>query len=138
MRFSAADYRLSRVKRPFFLRTRPLRPFAVLLSLSLFGSAGACKATYLPATGDVSRDLRHRDPRVRIEATAAAAKESRMDLLPELVDALEDRDPAVRMFASMALRSLTGRDFAFQPYGSPSERSEAVGKWREWLGGEAP
>jgi hypothetical protein len=138
LRFSGADYRLFSVKRPCFLRTWSLRLSAVLLSTGLLGSAGACKATYLPATGDVSQDLRHRDPRVRIQATAAAVKESRRDLLPDLVDTLEDRDPAVRMFASAALRALTGHDFGFQPYGSPTARSEAVGRWRAWLERDVP
>ena len=54
-------------------------------------------------------------------------------LLPELVDALEDRDPAVRMFASVALRKLTGKDFGFKPHGSPAEREEAIRQWRVWI-----
>ena len=129
MRFGLADYRLSRVTRPCFLSPR----HAGVVCVGALLLAAACKATYLPATGDIATDLEHRDPRVRLQAAEQAVSQGRTDLLPDLVDALEDRDPAVRMFASVALRKLTGKDFGFKPHGSPAERQEAVRQWRVWI-----
>ncbi len=49
-----------------------------------------------------------------------------------LIDALEDREPAVREAAMVALHSITGRDFKFDPYGTPAERTKKVKAWRQW------
>jgi len=51
---------------------------------------------------------------------------------PALIDALEDEESAVREAAMLALRSLTGRDFRFDPLAGPGDRSKRVKAWRDW------
>jgi len=63
----------------------------------------------------------------------AAADTSRTDLLEPLSKKLLDPDPAVRMFADIALRKLTGRDFDFKPHGTPAEREEAHARWDRYI-----
>lgn len=93
---------------------------------------GGCGSTSEPATGDIAKDLKHADPRFRIEAARAAVQAERRDLAPLLIETLGDEDPAVRMWASVALRKLTGQDFDFKPHGTPAEREESVRRWLEW------
>jgi hypothetical protein len=56
-----------------------------------------------------------------------------MDLVPGLVENLSDRDEAVRMFTSIGLRKLTGKDFGYNPSGAPEERFASIERWKEWL-----
>lgn len=93
----------------------------------------SCSSTSEPATGDLHADLRSADPRIRILATRAAAQDQRLDLLDALTTTLRDTDPAVRMFADIALRKLTGRDFEYKPYGTIAEREEAQARWLHYL-----
>ena len=105
---------------------------ALLLCLG----AVSCSSTLAPATGDLSADLRHQDPRVRIDAAIKAVAQKRLELAAELVENLSDRDGAVRMFSAVALRKLTGQDFGYKPHGTLLEREEAVASWRAWLAAE--
>lgn len=91
----------------------------------------------MPSTGVLELDLKHQDPRFRIQAASRAVTENRVDLVPALVENLSDPDPAVRMFTATALRKLTNRDFDFRPYGSEAEREEAIERWKDWLRNEA-
>jgi len=91
-----------------------------------------CTATSDPSTGDIRLDLRHRDPRIRMEAAYQAAKQGRRDLVDELVENLEDRDESVRFFTGIALKRMTGQSFGFRSFGSYSSRKEAVERWRKW------
>ncbi len=49
-----------------------------------------------------------------------------------LVDALEHRDPDIRLAALGELAAATGRDFGYKSDLSPSERAQAVSRWRAW------
>lgn len=49
-----------------------------------------------------------------------------------LIDALEDREEAVRETAVLSLRALSGRNFRFDPLASPAERARRVAAWRDW------
>ena len=95
-----------------------------------------CSSTSDPATGDLSLDLIHRDPRVRIEASIRAQREGRRDLAHLLIDNLDHNDINVRMVAGMALRKLTGQDLDYSPHGTPAERRLAMERWREWVARE--
>lgn len=52
--------------------------------------------------------------------------------VPALIDGLEDEEPSVREAAVVSLRSLTGKDFRFDPTGKPADRSKRVKSWRSW------
>lgn len=93
----------------------------------------SCSSTTEPPSGDPHIDLTSADPRVRILGARAAAETSRDDLLEDLSQALSDADPAVRMFADIALRKMTSQDFDFKPHGTAVEREEARGKWVDWI-----
>jgi hypothetical protein len=105
-------------------------------ALVLLAACG-CASTSAPATGDLRLDLQHGDPRIRIEAALRAVVEKRLEVVGELINNLSDRDGAVRMFSSVALRKLTGRDFGYLPHGTESERAGALARWRAWFDAEA-
>ncbi|MEX1026234.1 MAG: HEAT repeat domain-containing protein [Planctomycetota bacterium] len=52
--------------------------------------------------------------------------------VPALIDGLEDPEPSVREAAVVSLRSLTGRDFRFDPIGRSADRAKRVKAWRIW------
>jgi HEAT repeat protein len=101
-------------------------PAAVLLALG-------CSASADPRTGDPRLDLRHQDPRVRMEAAYRAAQAGRQDLAEGLIENLRDRDESVRFITGIALKKLTGEDFGYRSYSSLAAREEAIGRWRRWL-----
>ena len=103
-----------------------------VLGLLLLG----CRSTFDPASGDPRLDLQHADPRVRIGAAEQAVRQSRSDLCGLLVKNLSDRDGAVRLFSSVALRKLTGEDFDYKAHGTLVERREAIELWTKWLESE--
>jgi hypothetical protein len=109
------------------------QPSRIAAALILAG----CSSTSEPLTGDIARDLQHADPRFRAQAARLAVEQNRVDLAPDLVKVLSDDDAAVRMWAGIALRKLTGQDFDFRPYAGPVERDEAIGRWESWLRAEA-
>ncbi len=49
-----------------------------------------------------------------------------------LIDALEDDEPVVREAAMQALRTISGRDFRFDPQAKESDRKKRVAAWRAW------
>lgn len=71
------------------------------------------------------------DPAVSLPAMRQAATAHRQEDVPALVEALEDTDPAVRLFAIEALESLTGETKGYHFYEPEPQRAVAVGRWRE-------
>lgn len=104
-----------------------------LLRIALAAVLVGCSSTSEPSTGDIALDLRHVDPRYRAHAARRAVDENRADLVPDLVKVLADDDGAVRMWAGIALRKLTGQDFDFKPYAGAPERDESIQRWEAWL-----
>ena len=51
---------------------------------------------------------------------------------PALIEALDDDRSAVREAAAVALRSITGKKFDFDPVGKAQERARALEAWRSW------
>ena len=49
----------------------------------------------------------------------------------KLVDLLDDPSSAVRMYAILALRGLTGEDFGYRYYDSEGARAASVQRWRD-------
>ncbi len=111
---------------------KPLKACRFYLASWSLAALMGCSATSDPATGDLELDLRHRDPRVRMEASYQAAAAGRMDLMGALIENLEDRDESVRFFAGIALKRMTGQDFGYRSFGNLAARKSAIEKWRRW------
>jgi hypothetical protein len=69
---------------------------------------------------------------VRMCAARVLADLGTLQGVPALLDALEDSEWNVRESAWHALRTLTGKDFKFDPQGNEGERAKKVKLWREW------
>lgn len=76
--------------------------------------------------------LKDADLFVRMCAARVLAELGTLQGVPALIDALEDAEPTVRESAWNALRTLTGKDFKFDPQGNEADRSKKVKLWREW------
>lgn len=75
-------------------------------------------------------DMQSREVGGRIAAIKAAAEAEDRAKVPQLVDRLDDEDPAVRFAAILALERITGERLGYR-YGDPPEaRAEAVARWR--------
>jgi hypothetical protein len=59
------------------------------------------------------------------------------DLIPRLVDRLEDEDEAVRFYAILGLERLTGTRLGYRYSGSVVQRRAAVERWRAFVAGAA-
>ncbi len=94
--------------------------YTLLLALAL--ATGGCEAKY--------RKFDSTNPLVRAQAAIDAGATADFDAVPRLVDLLEDRDAAVRMYAIQSLRRLCGEDFGYRHYGTEVERKAAVQRWR--------
>jgi len=53
-------------------------------------------------------------------------------VIPALIDRLDDPDAVVRLSAHEELRKLTGQDFGFVPWADGAERASSVARWRTW------
>ncbi len=100
------------------------------------GLLGGCVAT-TPEVTDIYKDLQSEDPAVRIQAAVKAGNTRDAKAIPLLVDRLTDTDSDVRMFASIALRKITGEEhydkMGWQFYDKPDQRDVGVRNWRNWL-----
>ena len=72
-------------------------------------------------------------PVERARATVTLAEQRDAASVHKLVDLLEDPDQAVRMYAIIALRRLTGEDYGYRYYAREAERRPAVERWRAAL-----
>ena len=72
-------------------------------------------------------------PEARWDRVLARARAGDRGAVPELVEALDSDDPAVRLTAFLALRRLTDRSFGYCPSAPADERAEAVRRWAEAL-----
>ena len=70
---------------------------------------------------------------VKIPAIKEAAQRHDTSAVATLIKDLESDDPAVRMYAIMALHEITGQDFGYVYYQDLELRKPAVAKWRQWL-----
>ncbi len=71
---------------------------------------------------------------VRREAVLSLGWCGGRDSLAPLLDVMEkDEDWLVRQGAWVSLTNLTGIEFSYDAVATPSKRSEAVKRWRQWL-----
>ena len=71
-------------------------------------------------------------PIVRARSVGLGGRLPQGKVVPALIDRLEDHDPVVRLAAYEELKKGTGKDFGFVPWGSDTDRSSAVARWRAW------
>lgn len=73
----------------------------------------------------------------KLQPTPATVRASSVgsdtQVVPALVNRLDDEDPVVRMAAGEELRRRTGKDFGFIAWASPEERAAAIARWKAWL-----
>lgn len=69
----------------------------------------------------------------KVPAIVDAADQDDPKTLSDLVHALSDEDPAVRLFAIQALYHRTGESFGYRYYESAEKRQVASARWNTWL-----
>lgn len=79
--------------------------------------------------------LKNPDSLVKVLVLKEMARGGRPDAktLAQVVEELENRDPAVRFYAINALQAITGQTFGYRYYDDETVRQPAVDKWRRWL-----
>jgi hypothetical protein len=95
---------------------------------SLVSGGGACFTA-----PRVKPDITHRDPSVKIPAIKIAARSDGDSAIKQLVEDLDNDDPAVRFYAIHALEELTGETFGYRYYDDDLERADALKLWQGWL-----
>ncbi len=81
------------------------------------------------------RKIESTAPLTRARAVGLGARKTDAKVLPALIERLSDPDPVVRLAANQELIRRTGRDFGYVSWASAEERSGAIARWRDWLGG---
>lgn len=76
--------------------------------------------------------LTDKDVFVRMACARVLGDLGQNSAVPGLIDALEDAEAPVREAASIALRSVTGKDLRFDPLGNEADRAKKVKAWRDW------
>jgi hypothetical protein len=101
--------------------------FLLIAALALLPGCGLAPRNF--------RKIKHPAPLVRARAMSLGRGQPDSAVLPALVKGLGDTDPVVRLAAHEELKSRTGRDFGYQPWGTADERTTAMGRWRAWITG---
>jgi hypothetical protein len=76
--------------------------------------------------------LTHPAPIVRARSVGLGEQLPESQVIPPLIDRLDDSDAVVRLSAHAELRKLTGQDFGYVPWADAAERAPAVARWRAW------
>ncbi len=72
---------------------------------------------------------------VRARAVGLGTQLPEWQVIPPLIERLNDADAVVRLSAHEELRRRTGQDFGFVPWADAAERAPAVQRWRDWWEG---
>jgi len=100
-----------------------------LLLINLLLLAAGCSPTQTPAKAD----FRATDTVSKVPAIVNASESDDDASLPQLIHALSDKDPAVRLFAIQSLQERTGQTMDYRYYESPEKRQAATDRWHNWL-----
>lgn len=108
--------------------------FFVVIGLIAAGAGtGAC------SNPRAEKDVRNPDPLGKIPAYKEAVREGDRSAVRQMVEDLDSDDPAIRMFAIIALRRLTnGETFGYEYFEDEDQRRPAVERWEAWLAGKNP
>ena len=82
------------------------------------------------------RDMVHTSPIVRARAVGLGDQQTAAVSVPAMIDRLDDSDCVVRMAANDGLKTRTGKDFGFVPWGGAEERAAASSRWKAWWGSQ--
>jgi hypothetical protein len=104
-------------------------PTLLLATAVAMGGLLSC----LASTEKVRTELVSGTPVQQASAAVTVAQRCDVESVPELIALLGDTDPAVRMYAIMALRDLTGQTCGYKFYGSQAERAAAIRRWQDAL-----
>jgi hypothetical protein len=96
--------------------------------LVLSSLAAGCSGTTGPQT------VANPDPGVKVPIIRAAVDRHDTSVIPQLIDDLNDDDPAIRFYANDGLQKLTGQDFNYRFYDDADARKPSIDRWRAWLG----
>lgn len=100
---------------------------AALLLTALVG--GGCNLFGPPAE---EGDFNAPDPSSKLYAISRAGQSRDSTKIPQLIECLDDDDPAVRFLAIGALQTITNQTLDYD-YGAPEpERAKAQQRWRVW------
>ena len=108
------------------------RRAGLILILALALSSIACQGTR------PKPDVAAREIDAKIPGMKRAGMEHDRAALPGLVKSLDDDDPAVRMFAIVALEKFSRDRFGYEYYLDEEQRKPAIARWREWLKQQQP
>jgi len=108
---------------------RPHDLAQIALLLVGLGLATGCA----PKQARPNPDLRAPDTTSRVPAIVNAAQAGDASELGELVHALSDDDPAVRLFAIQSLNTRTGQTLGYRYYDREKDRRDAIDRWHDWL-----
>lgn len=96
----------------------------VLMGIALGLSTGCA-----PAISEAEFDAE--DPASVLYAIHEAGESRDASKVYDLIEHLDADDPAVRMFAIVALEKITGERHGYNPYAARPERQPAIAKWVE-------
>jgi hypothetical protein len=103
-----------------------------LVALMVAGAVVGCGPA--PASRDtIARGLQSEMPNERAAAAVMAGDSGDAQLVPLLVERLEDEDGEVRLLSCTALRRITGQTMEYRCGGSLADRAVAVERWRQWM-----
>ena len=105
---------------------RTIGRLAGVLSIVLVGACGNPMPPYPTGIHDA-------DPGVRIRAIRMAGDRQDREVLPLLIERLEDEDEAVRLYAILAIEKITGTRLGYEYRKPAAERARAVRRWRHYL-----
>jgi hypothetical protein len=95
-----------------------------LLAVSLGSGCSIAPKTF--------QSLTHPAPIVRARAVGLGNDLPQSQVIPPLIERLDDPDAVVRLSAHEELRKRTGQDFGYVPWADASERAPATARWRNW------
>lgn len=98
----------------------------------VIGLVAGCGCT----TPRPEKDVRNPDPSGKIPAYKEAVRARDRSAVGQMVKDLDSDDPAVRLFALVGLRRLTGETFGYQYFDDEPQRRPAVKRWEAWLAGK--
>lgn len=71
------------------------------------------------------------NPAAKLYAIRDAGERKDTTAVPQLVEQLDNDDPAVRVFAIEALERITGQRMGYNPNVSRHDRAKAVNRWEQ-------
>jgi HEAT repeat protein len=81
------------------------------------------------------RGLKDGDQTVRLEAAAGLASRGAWDVLPILIEGLDNNESSVRVRCHEQLVTTTSKDFGYQVDAPEDDRKAAAERWRRWYEG---